>query len=127
MEKIYKAEFVNGEWTNIQELPFSSDNYKTAHPALSPDEKTMYFASDMPGSFGNSDLYKVSIDSNGNFCLPENKKEEIEIVEKLLGQKGFLEDIRIFKEFYFDVNEDFKMKVEQRDLYEKYRSLIVAM
>ncbi len=72
MEKIYKAELVNGEWTNVKELPFSNDNYKTAHPALSPDEKTMYFASDMPGSFGNSDLYKVSIDSNGNFGSPEN-------------------------------------------------------
>lgn len=72
MEKIYKAEFVNGEWTNIKELPFSNDNYKTAHPALSPDEKTLYFASDMPGSIGNSDLYRVSIDSNGKFGTPEN-------------------------------------------------------
>jgi outer membrane protein OmpA-like peptidoglycan-associated protein len=72
MEKIYKAELVNGEWTNVKEVPFSNDNYKTAHPTLSPDEKTMYFASDMPGSFGNSDLYKVSIDSNGNFGSPEN-------------------------------------------------------
>ncbi|MEL1247812.1 OmpA family protein [Flavobacterium helocola] len=72
MEKIYKAELVNGEWTNIKEVPFSNDNYKTAHPTLSPDEKTMYFASDMPGSFGFSDLYKVSIDSNGKFGSPEN-------------------------------------------------------
>lgn len=72
LEKIYKAELVNGEWTNIKEVPFSNDNYKTAHPALSPDEKTMYFASDMPGSYGNSDLYKVSIDANGNFGTPEN-------------------------------------------------------
>ena len=72
MEKIYKAELINGEWTNVKELPFSNDNYKTAHPTLSPDEKTMYFASDLPGSFGNSDLYKVSIDSNGNFGSPEN-------------------------------------------------------
>jgi outer membrane protein OmpA-like peptidoglycan-associated protein len=72
MEKIYKAELVNGEWTNVKELPFCNDNYKSAHPALSPDEKTMYFASDMPGSFGNSDLYKVSIDSNGKFGTPEN-------------------------------------------------------
>jgi outer membrane protein OmpA-like peptidoglycan-associated protein/tetratricopeptide (TPR) repeat protein len=72
MEKIYKAELINGEWTNVKELPFSNDNYKTAHPTLSQDEKTMYFASDMPGSYGNSDLYKVSIDSNGNFGSPEN-------------------------------------------------------
>ena len=72
LEKIYKAELINNEWTNITELPFCNDNYKTAHPALSPDEKTMYFASDMPGSYGMSDLYKVTIDSNGNFGTPEN-------------------------------------------------------
>ncbi|WP_324068919.1 MAG: OmpA family protein [Flavobacterium sp.] len=72
LEKIYKAELVNNEWTNITELPFSNDNYKTAHPALSPDEKILYFASNMPGSYGNSDLYKVSIDKNGKFGTPEN-------------------------------------------------------
>jgi outer membrane protein OmpA-like peptidoglycan-associated protein/sugar lactone lactonase YvrE len=72
LEKIYKADLVNNEWTNITELPFSNDNYKTAHPALSPDEKTLYFASNMPGSYGNSDLYKVSIDKNGKFGTPEN-------------------------------------------------------
>jgi hypothetical protein len=27
---------------------FDSDNYSTAHPILSPDEKTLYFVSDMP-------------------------------------------------------------------------------
>ena len=72
LEKIYKAELVNNEWTNVKELPFNNDNYKTAHPALSPDEKTLYFASNMPGSLGMSDLYKVSIDANGNFGTPEN-------------------------------------------------------
>uniref|UniRef100_UPI0037BE3BEC OmpA family protein n=1 Tax=Flavobacterium sp. TaxID=239 RepID=UPI0037BE3BEC len=72
LEKIYKADLVNNEWSNITELPFSNDNYKTAHPALSPDEKTLYFASNMPGSYGNSDLYKVSIDKYGKFGTPEN-------------------------------------------------------
>ncbi|QLC66376.1 OmpA family protein [Flavobacterium sp. LPB0248] len=69
--KIYQATFENGEWTNITELPFNSDNYSTAHPALSADEKTMYFASDMPGTYGQSDIYKVSID-NGKFGKPVN-------------------------------------------------------
>ena len=72
MEKIYKAEFQNGQWSNIKELPFCNDNYKTAHPALSSDEKTLYFVSDMPGTIGNSDLYKVTIESNGNYGIPEN-------------------------------------------------------
>ncbi|MDP5202325.1 OmpA family protein [Flavobacterium sp. DG2-3] len=71
--KLYKAELgKDNKWTNIAELPFNSDNYSTAHPALSPDEKTLYFASDMPGSFGQSDLYKVSVNPNGGYGTPEN-------------------------------------------------------
>ncbi|SHM91540.1 TolB-like translocation protein, partial [Flavobacterium chilense] len=69
--KIYKATLENGKWTNITELPFDSDNYSTAHPALSPDEKTLYFASDMPGTLGQSDIYKVSITSSG-YGTPQN-------------------------------------------------------
>ena len=72
LEKIYKAELVDGKWTNVSELPFCNNNYSTAHPALSQDEKTMYFASDMPGTFGLSDLYKVSIDENGKFGTAVN-------------------------------------------------------
>lgn len=70
--KLYKAELINGEWENIKELPFNSDQYSTAHPALSVDEKILYFASDMPGSYGQSDLYKVSIKDDGSFGTPEN-------------------------------------------------------
>ena len=70
--KIYKATLENGKWTNIAALPFTSDNFSTAHPALSPDEKTLYFASDMPGTIGQSDIYKVSINSNGGYGTPEN-------------------------------------------------------
>jgi len=69
--KLYKATFENDKWTNVTELPFDSDQYSTAHPALSPDEKTLYFASDMPGTFGQSDLYKVSIDGD-TYGAPQN-------------------------------------------------------
>ena len=75
--KIYKATFENGDWVNITELPFDSDDYSTAHPALSPDEKTLYFASDMPGTFGQSDIFKVSINSNGQFGTPVNLGKSI--------------------------------------------------
>ena len=70
--KIYKASFENDKWINVSELPFDSDQYSTAHPALSPDEKTMYFASDMPGTIGQSDLFKVQINEDGSFGTPEN-------------------------------------------------------
>ncbi|MBU0940225.1 MAG: OmpA family protein [Bacteroidetes bacterium] len=70
--KIYKAKLINNVWSNIEELPFNSDNYSTAHPALSADEKTLYFASDMPGTLGQSDLFKVSINEDGTYTTPQN-------------------------------------------------------
>ena len=70
--KIYKAKLINNNWTNIEELPFNSDNYSTAHPALSSDEKTLYFASDMPETIGQSDLFKVSINDDGTYGSPVN-------------------------------------------------------
>ncbi|KUJ59133.1 flagellar motor protein MotB [Flavobacteriaceae bacterium CRH] len=70
--KLYKADFINDKWTNIIELPFNSDQYSIAHPALSLDEKKLYFASDMPGSLGQSDLFSVIINENKTFGKPEN-------------------------------------------------------
>ncbi len=63
--KLYRGVFTeDGEW-EVTEVPFNSDEYSVAHPALSKDEKTLYFASDMPGGKGMSDLYKVSLDGDG--------------------------------------------------------------
>ncbi|SDN13332.1 OmpA family protein [Kriegella aquimaris] len=70
--KIFKATLVDGVWGDVEELPFNSDKYSVAHPALSPDERTLYFASDMPGSLGASDIFRVSINEDGSFGTPEN-------------------------------------------------------
>ena len=70
--KIYKANLVDGKWVNIQELPFNSDNYSVAHPALSADEKTLYFASDMPGTKGLSDIFMVDILGENSYGTPKS-------------------------------------------------------
>ncbi|WP_248722867.1 OmpA family protein [Seonamhaeicola sp. ML3] len=70
--KIYRASLVTGEWTNIEELAFNSDNYSTGHPALSPDETKLYFTSNMPGGYGGSDIYVVEINDDGTFGTPQN-------------------------------------------------------
>ncbi|CAA9200438.1 OmpA family protein [Flavobacterium collinsii] len=70
--KLYEATLEDGKWDNVTELPFNSDQYSVAHPALSIDEKILYFASDMPGTLGQSDLFKVSISDNGTYSKPEN-------------------------------------------------------
>ena len=62
----------NGNWGNVVEVPFNSDQYNVAHPALSPDEKYLYFASDMAGSFGNSDIFRVEIFGDNQYGTPEN-------------------------------------------------------
>lgn len=69
--QIFKAELVDGKWTNITALPFNSPNYSVEHPALSADEKVLYFASDMPGSLGSFDIYSVNI-NKGAFDKPQN-------------------------------------------------------
>jgi outer membrane protein OmpA-like peptidoglycan-associated protein/tetratricopeptide (TPR) repeat protein len=75
--KLYKADFINGKWSNVTELPFNSNQYSTAHPALSHDETKLFFASDRPGTLGQSDLYSVTIKPDGSFGIPENLGETI--------------------------------------------------
>jgi len=70
--KIYRAILIEGKWTNISELPFNSKNYSIEHPALSPDESQLYFASDMPGTIGSFDLFVVDIHANGTYGRPKN-------------------------------------------------------
>ena len=70
--KIFKATMIEGLWSNIEEVPFNDDAYSVANPALSPDEKTLYFVSDMPSSLGESDIFKVAINDDGSFGTPEN-------------------------------------------------------
>lgn len=70
--KIYRARLVDGEWKDIEELPFNDDGYSTAHPALSPDESKLYFASDRPGTLGESDIFVVDIHGDSSFGTPQN-------------------------------------------------------
>jgi outer membrane protein OmpA-like peptidoglycan-associated protein len=70
--KIFRARMIDGIWGEIEELPFNNDGYSAANPVLSPDEKTLYFASDMPGTYGLSDIFMVTINDDGTFTTPQN-------------------------------------------------------
>lgn len=78
---IYRASKVDGKWDNIEALPFNSTNYSVTNPSLSKDGKTLYFASDMPGGFGESDIWKVSIDAKG-YGKPENLGSNVNTASK---------------------------------------------
>ncbi|MEP2279764.1 OmpA family protein [Maribacter sp.] len=75
--KIYRATKENNEWKNIEELPFNGDSYSVAHPTLNKDETKLYFASDMPGTKGQSDIYVIDINKDGSFGTPQNLGERI--------------------------------------------------
>jgi outer membrane protein OmpA-like peptidoglycan-associated protein/tetratricopeptide (TPR) repeat protein len=71
--KLYRATLSeDGTWDEIHSIHFNSDDYSVAHPSISLDGKKLYFASDMPGTFGQSDIYAVDINDDGTLGSPEN-------------------------------------------------------
>lgn len=79
---IYRAELVDGEWDNIEKLPFSSDQYSVEHPSLSADGTKLYFSSDMPGSIGSFDIYVVDVNEDGTYGEPVNLGPNVNTPER---------------------------------------------
>ena len=80
---IYRADVTyDGTWKNIAPLPFNSKNYSVGHPTVSKDGKKLYFTSDMPGSYGMSDIFVVDIKEDGTFSRPENLGKKINTLGK---------------------------------------------
>lgn len=73
---LFRGQLNEDEEWEVQGLPFNNPDYSVAHPALSADEKTLYFASDMSGGKGSSDLYKVAINGDG-FGIPVSLGDHI--------------------------------------------------
>ena len=69
---VYRAKYNGKSWKDIEPVPFNSPNYMVSNPAVSPDGKTLYFASDMPGTVGDMDIWKVALNEDGTYGTPEN-------------------------------------------------------
>jgi outer membrane protein OmpA-like peptidoglycan-associated protein/tetratricopeptide (TPR) repeat protein len=69
---IFTAELVEGKWTNVLPINLNNLGYLVYHPALSKDGKQLYFASDMPGGIGGTDIYVSAINEDGTLATPEN-------------------------------------------------------
>jgi outer membrane protein OmpA-like peptidoglycan-associated protein/tetratricopeptide (TPR) repeat protein len=74
---LYKATKENDKWTAITPLSFNSKSYSTNNPSIAQDGKTLYFSSNMPGSIGGIDIWKVEVNSDGSFGIPENLGNKI--------------------------------------------------
>lgn len=70
---IFKATIDDaGIATNIEPLPINSAKHSVSNPSLSPDGRTLYYASDADGGFGKTDIYKIAINNDGTYGTPEN-------------------------------------------------------
>lgn len=74
---IFKTTKKDNKWSDPVRLPFNNDEFSVGHPALSPDEKKLYFSSNMPGGTGGTDLYYVEILGDTSFSKPLNLGSEI--------------------------------------------------
>lgn len=69
---LYQADYNDKKgWVNILPLPMNSFTYNVAHPSLSQDGQRLYFSSDMPGGFGETDIY-VSEKNDSAWGFPVN-------------------------------------------------------
>jgi peptidoglycan-associated lipoprotein len=65
---LFASYFRGGGFTQPIWMPVNEDeNYWNSTPAISPDGKELYFASNRPGGYGGIDLYKATKLANGDF------------------------------------------------------------
>ncbi|TPE40298.1 OmpA family protein [Pontibacter mangrovi] len=71
--EIYTAEKQGGSWGNIQPFSYNKvEEYSVGHPAVSPDGEVLFFASDMPGSLGETDIFYSQRQADGSWGEPVN-------------------------------------------------------
>lgn len=74
---LFKATKLGDDWDMVESLAVNSENYSVKNPAVSADGKTLYFSSNMPGGFGEYDIYKAEINTDGTLGEPENLGQKI--------------------------------------------------
>lgn len=77
IQKIFRAEKINGQWKNVREVALCPKYYSATHPTISEDGKRLFFASNMPGTFGKYDIYVSTIQENGTFGVAKNLGEKV--------------------------------------------------
>ncbi|GMN08357.1 OmpA family protein [Croceitalea sp. MTPC5] len=70
--KLYKSQRSEMDWSPAEEVPFNSVDYSVGQPALDPNGKRLFFVSDMPGGFGQTDIYFVELTDDGGYSEPTN-------------------------------------------------------
>lgn len=75
--KILEATLDQNGFSMVKILPFNNIDYNFAHPSLSQDGFTLFFASDMEGGKGGMDIYMSKKDSSGQWGAPVNLGDKV--------------------------------------------------
>ena len=71
--ELFKANVdANGNWSNIEKLPFNKKAHSSGYPVLNNDNSKLYFVSDRLPSEGKTDIFVVDILKNGKYSKPTN-------------------------------------------------------
>ncbi len=66
------------KWGDAEVIPIAADTFTVGHPAISGDDKTLVFASNMPGGQGGKDLWYITYDKKAKtWSEPTNLGSEI--------------------------------------------------
>jgi len=57
--KIFSRTLTSEGWSNEKNFPYNSNEYSVGHPTLTADGQTLFFASDMTGGQGGTDIWMV--------------------------------------------------------------------
>lgn len=75
--KIFMVEYDGRDWVNETEIAINSDDYDCAHPAISPDDKYIFFVSNKKGGYGGKDLYYAERKGANSFGTVKNLGNEV--------------------------------------------------
>lgn len=78
MAEIWKSVRSDASWSKPQPVTVTADTLSSyAHPAVSPDQRWLYFTSDMPGGYGGLDLWRMPLDAKHGGGAVENLGPDI--------------------------------------------------
>ena len=67
----------NGTWSKPVSMPINSPSYWDTTPVFNNSGNTIYFASDRPGGYGGSDIYRATLNARGRWSDIANLGPEI--------------------------------------------------
>jgi WD40-like Beta Propeller Repeat len=83
LELFFSEQDSSGNWKKLSPFPYNKpEAYSLGHAALSVDGRTIYFASDMPGGQGKTDIWYSEKQAGGKWGQPVNCGPSVNTTEE---------------------------------------------